>query len=317
MECRNSRLQVHPLMANRMDDTLLAEKLKDLFPGGYGLVEPWEQSAWSKSYKVELESGEALYVKGTPRSRAEARTTSFLHGCCPEYIPRVLVEDLLPEHEWHWFVLEDVGECNHTSITLECALQAAFCLGRLQSMVRNRTQLAEYLPQCRADGLQQALTNVCDWALGSAPADMQDELVPFRTRIVNSPLYFRSLQQKLACLPPTCIHGDLWSGNIACRGSTVSFVDWGDALWGVGSVSIVNLLASASEALSGDADDVWGAYSRGWETELTEEFIRASQVAALVSSLVVDVEIAECCKWKADMLPGLIPALWEITSLIA
>jgi hypothetical protein len=299
------------------DTVLLAERLGERFRDRVRqLTEPWDHSAWSQSYRVEFDTRDALYVKGTPRTREEARITSFLHRYDPGHIPAVLDQDFLPEQEWRWFLLEDIGDCNQTgSITRECSIRAAFYLGRLQHIVSHHTQGAGYLPQCGAGGMQASLTSVCDWALRTASEEMREEFLAFRSSVARSTTYFRSLQQTLSLLPPTCIHGDLWSGNIACREGTVSFIDWGDALWGVGSVSIVNLVTTASEDLSGHSGEIWEAYARGWERDLTEQLIEASRVAWLVSSLIIDVEIAKCCNDAIDILPGLIPGVRDLVAL--
>jgi Phosphotransferase enzyme family len=298
------------------DKVLLEEKLIGLFPDQFTrLIEPWDQCDWSKSYKAEFVARDALYVKGTPRNRAEAHVTSVLHRYCPNHIPDILEEDLLPENQWRWFLLENVGECDHAGITPECAVDAAFHMGRLQSIICRDMQLAKYLPQCQADRLQEALSSVCEWALQTASADMRNDLLPLHVKIIRSTNFFYALQKKLSHLSSTCVHGDFWSGNIACREDKISFIDWGDTLWGVGSISIVNLLSSAAGELSNHVDEIWDAYSSGREKYVTEDFIQGSQVAALIGSLIIDVEIAKCCNGTVEMLPGLFPILQRLTNL--
>jgi hypothetical protein len=298
------------------DQTLLEAILRDRFSNQFQrLLEPWEQCAWFQSYKVELASGSVLYVKGTPRSRAEAYITEVLHRCAPGYVPAMLVKDLLPTHPWHWFLLEDGGISDHTAISVEDALQAAFCLGSLQRLVCQHLPLAKALPQCRAEHLQDALLGICDWALYNAPVERQPNLLAFQHNIRHATSYFRTLHQHLARLPDTCIHGDFWSGNIAFRNGTACLIDWGDSLWGVGSVSIVNLLTSESGTLLKAADAIWEAYASGWERHLTPAFMEASQVAFRVSCLVVDIQIAKCCLETVDILPGLLVGLQELADL--
>jgi hypothetical protein len=291
------------------------EKLSALFPGQIArLTIPWEQCQWSATYKAELVDGRLFYLKGTPRSRPEAQVTSILHRYRPDCIPEVLVEDLIPEDPWRWFLLEDAGTCSYDRITPASAVMAAFQLGRLQKTVCRDGYLASSLPRCRAEGLQVAVSEVCSWALRIVPVDTRESLLSLRDKLLQSERFFHTLQKQLAHLPPTCVHGDLWSGNIACKGGTVSLIDWGDALWGVGSISIVNLLDTANGALTGHADDIWDAYGRGWEKDIPDDFIEASRCAALVGSLLIDIEIAKCCGGTVEMPPGLLPDLERLVS---
>lgn len=302
---------------NTDDSTLLDGKLKERFPGRFErLTEPGEQCAWSKIYRAEFTAGGALYVKGTPRTRAEARVTSILHGYSPDHIPNVVEEDLLPDHPWRWFLSEDAGRCDHNHFSLGDAIEAAFHLGRIQSMVVHDRYLAGRLPQCRADRLQDAVADVCNWAVRTVAADKKDDLLSLQAKFTQSTDFFRALQGNLSALPSTCVHGDFWSGNIAVREGKVNIIDWGDALWGVGSISIVNLLDATNGELFGHEREIWEAYARGWEKDMSEDFIQSSRAAALIGSLVVDVEIAKCCNGTIEMLPGVLPGLQMLASLL-
>lgn len=301
---------------DRDTGVLLAKKLSELLPDPMRrLIAPRGQCAWSQTYVAEFTRRGVRYIKGTPRSRVEARVTAALHGYYPDHLPAVLADDLLPEHPWHWFLLENAGDCNHDSIPPECAVSAAYHLGKLQRSVCYDEKFTGYLPQCRADGLQEAVSRVCAWALQTAPADQRGNLLSFRVENEQSTSFYRALQKKLTQFPPTCVHGDFWSGNIACRDGKVSFIDWGDTLWGVGSISIVNLLDSASGELSSHEGEIWEAYSRGWDKQVTENYIQGSRIAALVGYLVIDVEIARCCNGTVEMLPGLFPAIQRLADL--
>jgi hypothetical protein len=298
------------------DKFLLEEKLKGLFPGQFmRLTEPWDQSNWSKCYKAEFIDRDVLYLKGTPRNRLEAQITSILHGYHPNHIPTVLDEDLVPENQWHWFLLEDAGICNHDRITPECAINAAFHLGRIQNTVCHDDYLAKNLPRCRADWLQEAVSEVYGWALQSVSTEKQKDFLSLQARLVESTSFYNALQKKLTRLPSSCVHGDFWSGNIACREDEVRFIDWGDTLWGVGGISIVNLIDTDSNELSSHADRIWEAYARGWEKDITEDFIQGSRVAALIGSLVIDMEIAKSCGGSVEMLPGMFPGLQILANL--
>jgi aminoglycoside/choline kinase family phosphotransferase len=185
----------------------------------------------------------------------------------------------------------------------------------LQRVVCHDRQLAQYLPHCQANNLQTAVLHVCEWAYQTAEKEVHNDLLTLKERLAQATKFFVDLQKTLAYLPATCVHGDFWSGNIACSKDNVSIIDWGDAIWGVGSASIVNLLSSAKDQLSSHAEQIWQAYARGWEKDLSEEFIRGSRVASLICSLVVDVEIAKYCKGTLEILPDLMPLLKTLVSL--
>src|SRR5512145_849617 len=108
----------------------LEEKLAEIYPHQFvRLTEPWEQSAWSKIYKVEFAGRESMILKGTPRQRPESRTTAILHQYCPDLIPKNLHEDLLPDSQWRWFLLESVGRSNQNHIEPDMAVKAAYQMG--------------------------------------------------------------------------------------------------------------------------------------------------------------------------------------------
>ena len=105
------------------------------------------------------------------------------------------------------------------------------------------------------------------------------------------------------------VHGDLWAGNVARRGGRIVFVDWGDALWGVGSIDIVNLVVCRPSALdAAGTAAVWDAFAQGSGVEADEEFRRASQVAHTVASLLIDRAIAESIGRPPQWLRGVVPA---------
>jgi hypothetical protein len=290
--------------------------LKVKFPGtSIALTEAWEPCSWSQCLKAETDRGDIFYAKGTPRSRSEAYVTSVLHQYCPDFVPAVLVNDLLPEHTWRWFLLENAGECDQENLTLDTAVQTAFVMGQLQSILAQDVTLASLLPQCRADGLQEAALSVCEWAHKTAAYEQKSVLIAVRDIVHSASSFFHHLDENLAYLPPTCVHGDLWSGNIAKHSGSVRIIDWGDALWGVGGTSIVNLLLSSGDSLSSGASTVWEAYGRGWEKTLSASYIQAASTAWLVSSLMVDVEIARCSGGTLEMLPGVLPYLLQLANL--
>jgi hypothetical protein len=303
-----------------MDNKTLCEALENtlevMFPGtSFALTEVGEPCSWSQCFKAETNRGDIFYVKSTPRSRLEAYVTSVLHQYCPDIVPAVLADDLLPEHAWRWFLLENAGDSDHENLPLETAVQAAFVLGRLQSILAQEMTLASLLPHCRADRLQAAALSVCEWAHRTAAPEQRSDLIHLHGTLHRASDFFHHIGENLAYLPPTCVHGDLWSGNIAKYSGSVRIIDWGDALWGVGGASIVNLLLSSGDSLNSGASSVWEAYGRGWEKYLPAGYSQAASTAWLVSSLVVDVEIARCSGGTLEMLPGVLPYLQQLANL--
>lgn len=96
----------------------------------------------------------------------------------------------------------------------------------------------------------------------------------------------------LASVPPTCVHGDFWPGNIALQSDgELRIIDWGEAVWGVGAASIWNLLLSSRTTLSDLEAPVWEAYSQGLQRPLDERYRRAARIAFSATMLIVDQQL--------------------------
>lgn len=101
----------------------------------------------------------------------------------------------------------------------------------------------------------------------------------------------------------------MWAGNVARSDDRLVFVDWGNALWGVGSIDIVNLVLCRPTPLdAADAATVWAAFEEGLGVEVDDEFRRASRVAHTVASLLIDRGIAESIGKPPQWLRGVITA---------
>lgn len=70
------------------------------------------------------------------------------------------------------------------------------------------------------------------------------------------------------------------------RDKSVRFIDWGEALWGIGGAAIWNLLLTSQGTLSTAQHSVWEAYSAGRQQPISEAYVRAARVAFFVSQLV-------------------------------
>lgn len=280
-------------------------KSKEFFLGSVKNIEvPWEHSAWSQSYKISLNNNLIYFLKGTPRQRKEALVTKHLHLISPNIVPEVINDDLIPESTWRWFLVSNAGTCCYQGIEGKYALKAAFNLGRLQRiMFSEGSSISQFLPQCEAQRLQEAVDQVGRWALQFSNAE-ESEIIQ-RLLSINSDCYNDHVKN-LNSIPSTCVHKDFWSGNIAINEEDVMIIDWGDAVWGVGGISIVNLILS-DNGLSSQSNIIWNEYFQGLNRKLDKEYIKSSQIAYLVSELITEQEIAELQQQKYG--PGLIPSI--------
>jgi aminoglycoside phosphotransferase (APT) family kinase protein len=292
--------------------------LQALFSGTIQSIHPcWEPCEWSKVYRLQLHDGTRLFLKGTPRSRNEALVMQRLHDLCPACIPRVLVTDLVPSASWRWFLIEDAGNADQSALSRSVALEAARTLGQLQHRALQDQTLPSLLVRCEGDRLQQQAIEVCRWAMTQQPPEVRTDLQRIASLLEQAHTFFGELAEQLAELPSTIVHGDFWSGNIAVAGSNIRFIDWGDALWGAGGVSIVNLLMTSDGQLDNAALQIWEAYEQGWERAISPAYRQACQAASAVADLVIDRAIAMSCGRGPERLQGLVPGLRDLEELIA
>jgi hypothetical protein len=252
-----------------------------------------------------------LFLKGTPRSRNQALVTQRLHALCPSSIPRIIDTDLIPDANWWWFLLEDAGHCNEEALSPATAREVAYTLGTLQHCAMDEHSLSALVVHCAGDHLQERALDVCSWAIKHSPITTRENIWHMAMDISQSSSFFREVADHLQDIPTTIAHGDLWAGNIAVApvDRTVRLLDWGDALWGVGSVSLVNLLLTAQGTLDEISSAIWDAYENGLGVQVKPAYRAACFVANLVSGLVTDMEIARCCGRGPETLPGLFAQL--------
>jgi hypothetical protein len=248
---------------NEFNPTVIPH-LQKLFQEAFEQIRPWgEPTSWSCVYRLDLVSGTHLFVKGTPRTRTEALVTERLGSLCPPFAPRVLIPDLLPTTSWCWFVLEDAGESQKGALTLSQACTVASTLGILQRCTESDPILPNLLTDCSAYQIHQRLLAVCFWAIQAERAlHWRDELHRLTSCLERAHPFFDELATALAEVPATIIHGDLWPGNLVLTETGTCFLDWGDALWGIGGVSLAHLLLASSQ-FEQDGPLLWDAYQQG------------------------------------------------------
>jgi hypothetical protein len=289
--------------------TLFADAIQSLPPC-------WEPCEWSRVYCLALRDGTRLFLKGTPRSRNEAPVMQRLNDLCSTCLPRVLVADLVPAAPWRWFLMEDAGCCDLSVLSTPLAIEAARTLGRLQQRALHDQTLPSWLTRCEGNHLQQQALAVCQWAMNRQAPSALDDLQRIVSLLQEARTFFGELEQQLAELPSTIVHGDCWSGNIAVARTNIRLIDWGDALWGVGGVSLVNLIMTSGGQLDNEIQELWEAYECGWEKPIRPSYREACAVASVVTNLVIDTTIARFCGQGPERLPGLLPGLWDLEELI-
>jgi len=298
-------------------DTDVHTHLQTLYADAiHGLHPCWEPCEWSRVYRLALHDGTRLFVKGTPRSRNEALVMHRLHALCSTSLSRVLVVDLVPATTWRWFLMEDAGCCDQSALSRSVAIEAARILGQLHQRALHDQVLPSWLTRCEGSHLQQQALAVCRWAMNQQASAALDDLQRIVSRLQEARAIFGGLTQQLAELPSTIVHGDFWSGNIAVAGTTIRLIDWGDALWGVGGVSLINLIMTSDGQLDNAIQELWQAYERGWEQPIGLSYREACVVASVVTNLVIDTALARCCGQGPERLPGLMPGLRDLEALI-
>jgi hypothetical protein len=242
----------------------LQPAIEALFPGQRcNLVPLPGERPWSRAFVGELSSGRRVFLKGTPRELPEPATTARLAQVCPELVPAVLHDDLIPEEAWRWFILADAGDCERLTASLEQACQAAYALALLQRSVQHDTLLRALLPSCVPEQLYQIVCDTCVWIERHSNVESAAEPKRMSEAVHQLKPVFEALATQLAALPVTCVHGDFWPGNLAIAGDRVQIIDWGEAVWGVGGASIWNLMYSSAGALAHGTASIWEAYSQG------------------------------------------------------
>lgn len=299
----------------------ITEMLETRFPGKIISITSafpvWPMEAWSNTFLLQLTGGGQWFLKGTPRCRREAELTVALSSLAAEYIPTVLIDDIAPEDEWHWFLLDDAGKSVETDNfdfpDIETACVAVRALATIQLRARNCEEIKRIVPDCTPTHLQQTALDTCvRWAEESADAGTYQDVIDV---IAGDTRYFADLSVRLAVLPSTLVHGDLWAGNVVRHGDSIRLIDWADALWGPGGISIQNLLGAAS--LAARDDEIWDAYASGLGNALPPAYRQACREAATITSIVVHDQIHQCCATDACVDDGRLETMQQLAEQIS
>lgn len=272
-------------------------------------VEPvGEISPWSGTWLVRGK-GDPVFLKRTPRCRPEPLVVAAMSSIHPRLIPTVITTDVSPATPERWFLLADAGECDRTALSVDVSVEVARTVALLQRRCAKEAKLSSLLPPCLAAELFDAALSCCRWALGGEwPIADRGFIRAAEGSLVAASGAARHVAASLERVPPSVVHGDLWAGNLARRGDRIVFVDWGDALWGVGSIDIVNLVVCRPSALdAAGTAKVWDAFAQGSGVDIDEEFRRASQIAHTVASLLIDRAIANSIGRPPQWLRGVVP----------
>jgi fructosamine-3-kinase len=151
-------------------------------------------------------------------------------------------------------------------------------LGSLQKKLETNNELKAILPDCTAQGLQNAAVAAGTWIYDTAVGDEHRLTKEYIESLRSADAFFEKLTSILGIFPPTCVHGDFWFGNWAVSEGVIRIFDWGDALWGVGGLSIASLLAQHGE-LSSSKEVMWQVYGDTIERDITADYKQMCEIA--------------------------------------
>jgi hypothetical protein len=276
--------------------------------GSVETMPAWFGDEWSRTWQLQGEDGTRWFLKMTPRRRREADLLLHLHALAPRVIPRVVAGDVQPHGAHRWFLMENCGAVSG-DFEIETACEASQALGVLQRQCATHLELSLLTPQCGPLSLHECvLEAVSDLHTQNTVRAQCENLIKRRA-------FWNALSVALLEMPPTLVHGDFWMGNVARRGDEFCFLDWGDALWGIGGISIANLLAQ-HDVKADDALRIWRAFETGWQKEISEEYRRACVISLDVASLMIRSEIRECCESPSDDSAIVVASLERLNTAV-
>jgi hypothetical protein len=269
----------------------------------------WYLDEWSMTLLVRSADGNRWFLKGTPRSRSEADVLGILYSLSSQSIPRLVALDILPGCETRWFVLEDAGQVSQAGTAgIGSVLQAVSALGELQKRAEGNSDLRAMLPNCEAHGLRNAAVTVGRWICDASTGEENRLAVEYTRILQDSVVFFDRLGSVLSATPSTCVHGDFWSGNWGVLNGAVRIFDWGDAIWGVGGLSVTSLLGQQKE-VTAHADQIWCTYGDAIEHDLSSEYRDMCALASDIAYLVIYMGINRCCRQPVSSFGAILETM--------
>ncbi len=280
----------------------LVDELERRFPGEVVRISSafprWPMEAWSDTFLLQRRQGRPWYLKGTSRLRPEAAVLEELGRVVPEHVPHLLVSDLLPDSPWSWFLMEHAGDpIVNEELTVadpEDAVAAVRALARIQRRTAHSHTLPALLDHCDAEGLRDAALKACAW-YAERDGQHHAEYEEMQSRLVQDRAFFPRLAAELSPVPSTLVHGDFWAGNCARDGSTFRLLDWADAVWGVGGLSLVEMIGQ-NEELHAREPELWRVYAEERGISLPPSYPSACRDASCVLGVVTHQQINACCE---------------------
>jgi hypothetical protein len=272
--------------------------------------------AWSNTFVLHRKSGRPWFLKGTPRRRREADLTEELYRLVPDHLPRIIVPDLLADSPWHWFIMEHAGD-PVIDDGLEFAeqgsvLDAVRALAFIQHKARASERIAQILPPCEPELLQQLILDICLWYAGRRGKHRQ-EYEEIARMVGRDTTYFRQHATALSAWPCTIVHGDFWAGNVVREARGVRILDWGDAVWGPGGLSITGLLGQHRERLAAHEAEIWSVYAEALGEPVDPSYVQSCTQACDLADVVVHHQIHLCC----EAGPDVDEARWRLFERLA
>jgi hypothetical protein len=246
----------------------LLEALNALFPDEVqriasaaprSLMEPF-----TNTFILHRREGKPWFLKGTPRDAGETELTERLHEIDPEHTVGFLVADLLPGAEWRWVITEWAGEAviddNGKFMGIQTVLEAVKTLAQLQIRAATDTLIPRLIPRCEGPGMQELVQEVCAW-YAEKDAECAGYYRDASEEISRDMHFFRKLEEPLGDYPRSVVHVDFWGGNIVREGDRLRILDWSQALWGIGGLSVVDLLNQHKDELTKHREEIWSLYA--------------------------------------------------------
>lgn len=171
-----------------------------------------EISPWSGTWLVRG-TGDAVFLKRTPRSRPEPLVVAAMSRIHPRLIPAVISTDVSPSALDRWFLLADAGECDRAALSVNVSVEVARTVAFVQRRCANEAELGSLLPRCSPAELLDAALSCCRWALTGEWSIADRECIRAAEGIIvaasGTAQHIAAVLERVA---PSVVHGDLWAG---------------------------------------------------------------------------------------------------------